>query len=51
MILLAGLFAASCRLSGKTQSHTVLDSTSEALRAQFNADASKVRVLMLVAPT
>jgi hypothetical protein len=50
--LLVLLFSVvSCRIAGKTQPYTVLDASSAALRAQFDADVAKVRVLMLVAPT
>ena len=41
----------ACQPSGSDRAHTALDSTLEALRAAFNADSGKVRVIMLAAPT
>jgi hypothetical protein len=45
------LLATSCRARGPRQGYVALEQSLGALRSQFNADLSKVRVLMLVAPT
>ena len=50
LIPLAVLLAASAPLPVDSD-YSVLDRDSEPLRAAFNADVGKVRVLMLVAPT
>ena len=42
------VFAAACT---RTQPYANLDDAAEPLRARFNADAGRVRVMMLVAPT
>jgi hypothetical protein len=41
----------SCQLTAPISPHSNLDADSEPLRAAFNADVGKVRVLMLVSPT
>ena len=43
--------ASSCRIQGKQQPFTLMDGDGEVLRAAFNADAGKVRIVALVAPT
>ena len=43
--------ASSCRIQGKQQPFTVMDGNGEVLRAAFNADVGKVRIVALVAPT
>ena len=40
-----------CQPSGPDRPHTALGPQVEELRAAFNADTGKVRVVMLVAPT
>jgi hypothetical protein len=47
--LAASLLA--CQPSGPSRPHTTLSARAEALRAAFNGDTGKVRVVMLVAPT
>ena len=42
---------AACAPSGPPSSHAVLGPDAEPLRAAFNRDSGKVRVVMLVAPT
>jgi hypothetical protein len=42
------LLAAAC---ARTQPYANLDDSAEPLKARFNADAGRVRVMMLVAPT
>ena len=42
---------AACSPSGPPSSHAVLGADAEPLRAAFNRDSGKVRVVMLVAPT
>jgi hypothetical protein len=41
----------ACKPGGLMSEHTPLGHDSNPLRAAFNADQGKVRVLMLVAPT
>ena len=50
-LAVAVALASACRIQGKQQPFTVLDGKGEALRAAFNADAGKVRLVALVAPT
>ncbi len=50
LVPLLGLLAWKASATDPT-SYERLDGSSEPLRAAFNADAGKVRVLMLVAPT
>jgi hypothetical protein len=40
-----------CQPGGPDRPHTALGPHAEELRAAFNADSGKVRVVMLVAPT
>lgn len=49
VMLLLGVSA--CNRLGTERSFTVVGETSAAVRAAFNADAGKVRVLMVVSPT
>lgn len=51
LVALAGLAAVGFSRSAPAQDYTVIDGHSEPLRAAFDADVGKVRVLMLVAPT
>ncbi len=51
LFLLAGLAAVVFVRTAPAQDYTVIDAHSEPLRAAFNADMGKVRILMLVAPT
>ncbi len=50
LVPLLGLLAWKASATDPT-SYERLDGSAEPLRAAFNADAGKVRVLMLVAPT
>lgn len=50
-ILGAILFLAGCGEVSPITPHVVLQSDMNPLRAAFNADIDKVRVVMLVAPT
>jgi len=45
------LMLVGCRPSGPAPPHTVLSGDLSALRAQFNADAGKVRAIFLASPT
>ena len=53
LILLASLAALvlSCKIKGERQPYAQLGPDAEALRAAFNADVGKVRLIVLVAPT
>lgn len=50
-LFIAGAALTGCQPKGKVAAHERLDPGAAALRAAFNADAGKVRVLMLVSPT
>ena len=41
----------ACRPSGPAPPHTALSGDLSPLRAQFNADAGKVRAIFLASPT
>ena len=45
------LMLVGCRPSGPAPPHTVLSGDLAPLRAQFNADAGKVRAVFLASPT
>src|SRR5271163_2529616 len=45
------LSATACTRLGPARAYEVIGSTPAAVRSAFNADAGKVRVLMLVSPT
>ena len=49
-VLLAGLALASCRIDGKKSPYTSLGADAAELRAAFNADAGRVRLVVLVSP-
>ena len=49
--LIAVLAALGCQPPGENRPHIALDAEASELRAAFNADSGKVRVVMLVAPT
>jgi hypothetical protein len=49
IVLMAALVA--CQPAGSDRPHTVLGSQAQELRAAFNADSGRVRVVMLAAPT
>jgi hypothetical protein len=49
VLLLVVLFLAACR--GPVQPYEVLTPQAANLRAQFNRDAGKVRIVILPAPT
>ena len=51
LVLVAGLTAVGFARRAHEPEYTVIDVHSEPLRAAFNADVGKVRILMLVAPT
>ncbi len=53
-VVLAGVFtffASACMPKGPPSSYRVLGATAAPLRAAFNANVGKVRIIMLVAPT
>ena len=50
-VFLALVALGGCKAGGKVVAHQRLDPEAAALRAAFNADAGRVRVLMLVSPT
>lgn len=41
----------ACQPAGSDRPHTVLGSQAQELRAAFNADSGRVRVVMSAAPT
>jgi hypothetical protein len=43
--------ATSCRIQGKRAPYTAIGAEAETLRAAFNADVGRVRLVVLVAPT
>jgi hypothetical protein len=45
------LVLSDCRAKGTAAPHERLDEDATVLRAAFNADVGKVRILMLVSPT
>lgn len=45
------VLALACQPAGSNRPHISLGPTADELRAAFNADSGKVRVVMLVAPT
>ena len=47
----AALTAAGGTISSTSPSHITLDRNAEPLKSSFNADAGKIRIVMLVAPT
>src|SRR5258708_5803443 len=49
MVLLLGMTA--CNRLGTERSYTAVENTAATVRAAFNADSGKVRVLMVVSPT
>ncbi len=51
LVALAGIAVVGFSRATQEQDYTVMDANAEPLRAAFNADVGKVRVLMLVAPT
>jgi hypothetical protein len=53
LLLFSAVVAAvsGCRASGPASVHERLDPDAAPLRAAFNADTGKVRILMLVSPT
>jgi hypothetical protein len=48
---LLGAFAASCKVGGQARQYQSIGADAKTLRAAFNADAGKIRVLILAAPT
>jgi hypothetical protein len=50
-VLLLSCLAIGCRLGGRSSSHTALQADIDPLRAAFNAEVGKVRVVMLLSPT
>lgn len=51
LVLVLLIAATACVDRQKIRAHTPLGANVEAIRTQFNADAGRVRVVMLVAPT
>lgn len=51
LALVLAALAGACQLSGKPRPYEAIGKDADALRAAFNADTGKVRILMLVAPT
>ena len=51
LLFLLAAVAVSCKPSGPASPYETLDADANALRKRFNADAGKVRVVMLVAPS
>jgi hypothetical protein len=49
MVLAGALLA--CQPPGQDRPHTTLGGDGAALRAAFNRDSGRVRIVMLVAPT
>lgn len=49
LVLVAAL--ASCKVAGKKSPYSAVGPEAAALRDAFNADAGKVRLIVLVAPT
>jgi hypothetical protein len=45
------LLVMACHLKGERRAHDLVGSGGETLRAAFNSDVDKVRVLALVSPT
>jgi hypothetical protein len=43
--------AGSCKIEGKRKPHETIGPEAETLRAAFNANVGKVRLVVLVAPT
>jgi hypothetical protein len=50
-LLVLAAWAGACRPQESARAYEPIGKDAGALRAAFNADAGKVRVLMLVAPT
>jgi len=50
-ILTVASALASCKIAGKESPYAPIGRDAEGLRAAFNADAGKVRLVVLVAPT
>jgi len=50
-VLLAAAVGSACQVEGTRRPYTPIGIDAEALRAAFNADAGKVRVVALVSPT
>jgi len=48
---LLAAFSVSCHIDNTRQAHQLVGANGETLRAAFNADVGKVRILMLVSPT
>jgi hypothetical protein len=51
LLAAAAALAPSCKVKGERQAYSQVAADGEALRAAFNAEAGKVRVIVLVAPT
>jgi len=50
-VCLMALLVMACHVKGERSEHKLVGSSGEVLRAAFNDDVGKVRVLLLVAPT
>ncbi len=51
LLAIAFALAGACKIEGKRQAHADVGADSAALRAAFNAEAGKVRLVVLVSPT
>lgn len=51
LVAVLAALAASCEVAGKRQPFAAIGAEAETLRAAFNADVGKVRLVVLVAPT
>jgi hypothetical protein len=51
LVIVAVGAISACRLEGKKSPYAPIGADAGALRAAFNADAGKVRLVVLVAPT
>ena len=51
LVLVAAALTGACRIQGKQQAFVAVGDEAATLRAAFNADVGKVRVVMLVAPS
>ena len=51
LVLAVAVLAIACHVKGKRSEHELVGSHGEVLRAAFNRDIDKTRLLILVAPT
>jgi hypothetical protein len=50
-VVVAGLALVACRVEGKKSQFSPLGADAAALRAAFNADGGRVRLVVLVSPS